>query len=67
MLKKFLFTEDSPQHVLDLDTDEQAFGPTYGNRRANGRQFREAWTRRDRRIANASSNAVDACNIAGCG
>jgi hypothetical protein len=62
--KRFLFTDDSPKLVLDLD--EKAFGASYGNRRANGKKFREPWTRRDRKIASAASVAADACGAAGC-
>ena len=39
LIRKFLFTDESPKLVLDLDKEVRAFGPTYGNRRANGKQF----------------------------
>ncbi len=67
LLRKFLFTDDSPKLFLELEKEESAFGPTYGNRRANGKQFRAPWAHRDRKAAKGSSDAADACNIVGCG
>ena len=65
LLRNFLFTDESPKLFLDLDKEARAFGPTYGNRRANGKQFREPWTHR--KPANAMPAAIDECSVAGCG
>jgi hypothetical protein len=67
LLRKFLFTDESPKLVLDLDKEAQSFGPTYGNRRANGKQFRAPWSDRGRNAAKASSDAGDTCETVGCG
>lgn len=49
--RKYLYTDDAPAHELDLDPPA-AFGPTYGNRGANGKRFRQPWSHQHRKLAN---------------
>jgi hypothetical protein len=65
LLRKYLFTDDSPKLVLDLD--KKAFGASYGNRRASRKQFGESWKRESRGTASASHASNDASDLAGCG
>ena len=67
LIRKILFTDESPRRVLDLDEQEEAFGPTYGNRRANGRRFRQPWSHQHRDAAVTAPDAGGACCVAGCG
>ena len=38
-----LFTEPSQHKVLELYPESETFGPSFGNRRANRRRFRQPW------------------------
>ncbi|HTA63958.1 MAG TPA: hypothetical protein VK753_00510 [Xanthomonadaceae bacterium] len=43
LFKGQMFIEDTPIAASDFAGEADAFGPSYGNRLASERQFREPW------------------------
>ncbi|HEY2344842.1 MAG TPA: hypothetical protein VGH80_03040 [Xanthomonadaceae bacterium] len=64
LFKSQMFIEDASFAGPDFDRDGDAFGPSYGNRLASRRQFREPWQSLSRElpapVADDGSDSTDA-------